>query len=290
MPENILPVPSIKKAFVQGLLDWSDQNLRDFPWRKWPDISPYQVLVAEVLLKRTTAEAARKAYPRFLERFPDVQSLYEAPHEDLVDSFRAVGLYNQRALATARLAAYLTDVHGGDIPRGLKDLIAVPGLGAYSARAILSLGYGIPNAIVDSNVVRVFTRAFKGSIGSRPALGVLQGLADDLLPGTEHRLFNLTLLDFGSLVCRPKDPRCDVCPVVHICDSPYPDHETTNLSHAPFAVWLSKERGMRGLSLVRMSKVSGVSKSTIVGIEKGRVVPRPGTVSRLRAGLQSVAS
>ena len=92
MPENILLTPTVKEAFVQGLLGWSAKNLRDFPWRKWPDITPYEVLVAELLLKRTTAEAARRAYPAFLERFPDIGSIYAATHEELVDSFRGVGL------------------------------------------------------------------------------------------------------------------------------------------------------------------------------------------------------
>jgi A/G-specific adenine glycosylase len=288
MSENILPTPSVKEAFVQGLLDWSAKNLRDFPWRKWPDITPYEVLVAELLLKRTTAEAARRAYPGFLERFPDVGSIYAATHEELVDSFRGVGLYNQRARATARLAEHLIVVHGGDIPSDLEDLMAVPGLGAYSARAILSLGYGVPSAVVDSNVGRVFARVFKRSISDSPSLKVIQRLADYLLPTEEHRLFNLGLLDFGSLMCRPKHPRCDVCPVANICDGAFPENEVVSLVYRPFAVWLRKERVRCGLSLVRTSQMSGVSKSTLVAIEKGRVVPRPATVSRLRDVLQSV--
>ena len=288
MSENILPAPSVKEAFVQGLLDWSAKNLRDFPWRKWPDITPYEVLVAELLLKRTTAEAARRAYPGFLERFPDVGSIYAATHEELVDSFRGVGLYNQRARATARLAEHLIVVHGGDIPSDLEDLMAVPGLGAYSARAILSLGYGVPSAVVDSNVGRVFARVFKRSISDRPSLKVLQACADYLLPATGHRLFNLALLDLGSLVCRPAGPRCDSCPVASVCDDAFPEGTIVGPLDGPVALWLRRERAKCRLSLVRMSQMSGVSKSTVIAIEKGRVVPRPDTVSRLQATLKSV--
>ena len=166
--------------------------------------------------------------------------------------------------------------------------MAVPGLGAYSARAILSLGYGLPSAVVDSNVGRVFARVFKHSISSRPTLKVLQACADYLLSPDAHRLFNLGLLDLGSLVCRPIGPRCDICPVSSVCDDAFQGNAVVCHADGQVSHWLRRERTKCGLSLVRMAQLSGVSKSTVISIEQGRVNPRPDTISRLQTVLQVV--
>ena len=159
-PTNI---PDVRHA----LLEWAADHRRAFPWRE-KTVSAYEVLVAEVLLKRTTARAAARVFPTFICQFPDIECVRQALLEQLEAALQPVGLYRQRAKGLKELAEYLVVKHKGQVPRGLPDLVKVPHLGPYSARAILSFGHGIPAAIVDSNVQRVLGRLYRQRLGEAP--------------------------------------------------------------------------------------------------------------------------
>ena len=206
-------VTGVRKA----LLAWAADHLREFPWRD-VGVSRYGVVIAEVLLKRTTAQAAARVYLAFIGRYPDFQSIWEAPVEEVEELLTPVGLYHQRAKGLKEMAEYLIRVHCGKIPDNLLDLVKVPHLGPYSARAVLSFGHGEPAAVVDSNVQRIFGRLYRGSLGDRPPLSAVQEVADLLLDTAEHRQFNWALLDLGALVCRYDRPRCSDCPLAGLCD------------------------------------------------------------------------
>ena len=171
------------------------------------------MLIAEVLLKRTTAKAAARTYLPFIARFPDLASISEAAVEDVKQVLLPVGLYRQRAKGLKEMAAHLWKEHGGRVPDDLASLQRVPHLGPYSARAVLSFAHGRPVAVVDSNVQRVFGRLYGRRLGGAPSVADVQALADLVLPTKNHRTFNWALLDLGAMVCRYDIPRCHVCPL-----------------------------------------------------------------------------
>jgi len=214
--ENKLEQP-ISPNIGQLVTDWASVNGRKFSWRE-ASRSPYEILVAEMLLKRTTAQAASAVYNRFLELYPDVQSLAHAPLDQLAETLRSVGLYQQRAQGFRAMSFYIIEEHNGRIPVELGHLLAVPQIGPYSARALMTFAHNIPTAIVDSNVVRVLGRVYLERLGDRPTLKEVQLLADQVLPVDRRKEFNWGLLDLGALVCRYDRPRCEECPLISICD------------------------------------------------------------------------
>jgi len=218
----IRSVETKRAALVSGLLTWWCTARREYPWRR-RGVTPYEVLLAEVLLKRTTARSAERAFPRFLEAWPDVKALLRATDDDLTRALSTVGLQRQRTKTLKDVAWYISLHEGGRIPDTLEGLSRIPHIGPYTARAVLSFAYDIPVAVVDSNVVRVIGRLFSGVLAGRPAQNTVQAVADMLIPKESHREFNYAVLDFGALVCRYTNPRCSVCPVKGQCD--YVDQE-----------------------------------------------------------------
>ena len=272
-----------RSEFQAAVLRWAESNMRQYPWRnKWR--GPYEIMVAELLLKRTTAAAAARTYEAFLEKYSDVNSLAQATEEELAQDFKSVGLYTQRAKTVVKLARYLIEQEAGSIPSTLDRLSRVPGLGSYSTRAVLSFGYGKPAAVVDANVVRVLTRVFRKDLPVHPNATILQKLADHILPIKAHREFNFALLDLGALVCRYVKPRCNVCPLVNICD--YVNHQqAVQEEDMSFASRIRQVRMERNISLVKLSDKAKVSKLTIINIEAGRTNPRPDTIRKLADAL-----
>lgn len=279
----------MSRTFSERILSWGSQNFGDFPWRRRR--SPFETLIAELLLRRTTATAAARNYEDFLEKFPSLEAIASAPHNELVIALSGLGLQNQRARDAKRLANWLLLRHGGRIPREMESLLATPGLGRYSAAAVLSFGYGIPAAIVDANVERVLTRVFGGSLPPRPTEIVLSDLARSLMPEDRHQEYNYGLLDLGRQVCRYIDPRCNECPLLSVCDHFEAQHgrrcekEGADISVGALSK-LTQIRLERGLSLARLAEAAKVSKLTIIRIEAGRVSPRIATIETLARALQ----
>ena len=211
-------IKSRRAPLRRALRKWSSANFREFPWRT-KGLSPYQVLIAESLLKRTTATAAARLYPDFLGQFPSVASLARARTEALVEAFAPIGLQHQRARTTHAMATHLIDQEGGEVPADIDRLLRVPGLGAYSARAVLSFAFGQPQAVLDSNVSRILRRLLADTSPQRPTDQQLQEVADALLPRAGHERHNYALLDLSAGICRYQRPLCTKCPLAHLCDS-----------------------------------------------------------------------
>lgn len=209
-------VKSRRNRIVRRLLKWADTNQRTYPWRQRRD--PYQVMVAEVLLKRTTSTAAARLYADFLEKFPSFAAIAESPAAYVEDSLRSVGLHKQRAKGIKEMAESVEREYGGELPHDVQSLEHIPHVGPYVARAVMSFGYGKPAAVVDSNVARILRRVFAKSMPARVTSTSLQRIADALLPRKRHREFNYALLDLGAKVCRYDRPRCDQCPLRPVCD------------------------------------------------------------------------
>lgn len=209
-------VESRKKQLLNRIMKWAETNLREFPWRQSP--SPYEVLIAEILLKRTTSTAVKNLFPRFIREYLDINKLARAETGDLQQRLAPLGYHKERARIFKEVATQIIQRHDGKVPRTKTDLLEIRHIGEYTANAILSLGYGIPSAMVDSNGKRIITRLFSMHFLRKPSLKVVQEIADLLSPIENNQKYNYALLDLGALICRYGTPKCGLCPIRRLCD------------------------------------------------------------------------
>jgi A/G-specific adenine glycosylase len=197
---------------------WFSWAKRDFPWRQSED--PFAILVAEKLLQQTAArEVVKKAFQTLLETYPTPEQLADASLQDVYLVLAPLG-FNYRADELRELCRVLIANHSGKIPSTKKELIALPGVGEYTARAVLCFAHGHDIAIVDTNVARVLYRVFglTGRFPSNPARRrTLLELADQMIPEGRAKEFNLAILDLAADVCRPNRPKCTLCPISQDC-------------------------------------------------------------------------
>ncbi len=210
------------------LLGWWEAERRDLPWRRTRD--PWAVLVSELMLQQTQVARVEPRWHRFLERFPTPAACASAGAGAVVEEWAGLG-YNRRAVNLHRCAVAVVDQHGGRFPDDLADLLALPGIGPYTARAVLAFAFEHDVAVVDTNVGRILARTVGRSLGAREA----QERADSLVPEDEGWAWNQAMLDLGATVCAKRSPACDRCPVARTCawalaGRPEPDPATG--SHA----------------------------------------------------------
>lgn len=204
------------KHFHKALLAWFKENRRDFPWRY--SKNPYHILVSEILLQKTDAQKALSAYKLFIKKFPDIESLSTAEPSEIEAIIKDIGLF-YRAERLVDLAKALVNEHSGDIPRVKDDLLKLKGIGRYAASAVRCFAFNKREAIVDTNIIRLFNRVFGfKSTKKRPREDAeLWQFAETLLPSRNVRDYNYALLDFSALVCSAKKPRHEICPLKDIC-------------------------------------------------------------------------
>lgn len=207
---------AVKNGFRKDLLVWYERHQRHLPWRSSRD--PYKILVSEMLLQQTRAQAAESYYLRFVDRFPDLETLARAPLDSVLLVWQGLGYYS-RARNLHRSARHLVASAGGRIPSDPEALLALPGIGPYTAAAVASIAFDRDAAVVDGNVIRVLCRVF--SVRDDPALprvrGNLQAIASHLLPRGKAALFNQAVMELGALNCSPRRPDCRSCPLAPIC-------------------------------------------------------------------------
>jgi len=194
------------------VIEWEKEHWVPYPWRV--DRTPYKVLIAELLLKRTTRQAVSREFPKFIQRFPDFNAIFNAPMGEVEEAFRHLGLYKQRAKQLKQLAEVIIKKYSGKIPDKWENLVALPGIGIYLAGAVLSFGYGKKAPVLDSNVIRLLSRLT--GIKAKRHEDYLK-LLWKLIPNGEHDYFNYGLIDLGALVCHYKQPRCGSCPLKDFC-------------------------------------------------------------------------
>jgi len=201
-------------AIRHALLGWYDRNRRDLPWRRTTD--PYRIWVAEVMLQQTTVRVATPYYEAFLKRFPTLQSLAEEPEEEVLGAWSGLGYYH-RARNLHRGAQHVAERHASRFPRTLEAALAVPGVGLYTASAILSIAHGQPLPVVDGNVRRVLARllALRGPEYRRD--GPYYNRAEELLDRERPGDWNQALMELGATVCTPRKPACGACPLRSPC-------------------------------------------------------------------------
>src|SRR6058998_4463405 len=211
--------PARAQAFTRRLLAWWARAARDLPWRKTRD--PYRVLVSEFMLQQTQVSRVAEYYPRFLERFPDLETLARARPRAVREAWDGLGYY-ARARNLHSLAKDVTRRHDATLPDDPDELIKLPGVGRYTAGAVASFAYEKPVPAVDTNVARVLSRVFFGN--SRQRLSGnrqrrIWSLAAALIPKDGKRAwkFNQALMELGALVCVARKPKCAQCPVRPDC-------------------------------------------------------------------------
>lgn len=218
--ESRKPTPEDDKAeFQRQLLSWFEKEQRQFPWRL--RFEPYEILVAEKLLQQTAARpVVIKAYEEVLRRYPTPKALAAAKLPDLEELVRPLG-FVYRARDLLAMAQALVERHNGVVPANLKELLALPGVGDYAARAVLSFAFGEDVPVVDTNVARFLYRLYgiEGRLPFNPARKKsLIELAASLVPPGWSKDWNLAILDLCALICKPSIPLCASCPVQPYCN------------------------------------------------------------------------
>jgi A/G-specific adenine glycosylase len=208
--------PGALKSFRTQLLGWFRAHRRDLPWRASRD--PYRVWVAEIMLQQTRIAAVLPYYDRFLEKFPTVDSLAAAPQQEVLRLWSGLGYYS-RARNLHAAAQEIVARHNGQFPRALDAALALPGIGRYTATAVLSIAYDAPLAVLDGNVARVLARlgAIRGDLRAPRGWKALATMAQHLLAPRSASDWNQALMELGETICTPQSPRCAACPVSRGC-------------------------------------------------------------------------
>jgi A/G-specific adenine glycosylase len=205
-----------KERFVQPLLEWYRRHKRDLPWRRSRD--PYHIWVSEVMLQQTRVETVIPYYERFLERFPTLEALAQAPEEEVLKLWEGLGYYS-RARNLQSAVREVCERYGGVVPDTPEQISSLKGVGPYTAGAILSIAYGRPEPAVDGNVMRVLSRFFLivDDIAKPSTRTRMEELVRGMIPQDAPGDFTQALMELGALVCTPRTPHCLICPVMEHC-------------------------------------------------------------------------
>ncbi|TYA11674.1 A/G-specific adenine glycosylase [Paenibacillus faecis] len=205
-----------KQYFGTELLKWYERSKRDLPWRRHRD--PYYIWVSEIMLQQTRVDTVIPYFQRFIERFPTLKDLAEAPEEDVLKCWEGLGYYS-RARNLQAAARQVVERHGGTVPSVKAEVAALKGVGPYTTGAILSIAFNQPEPAVDGNVMRVLSRYFliREDIMKTGTRTRMEELAASLIPRGRAADFNQALMELGALICTPKSPSCLVCPVMARC-------------------------------------------------------------------------
>jgi len=198
------------------LTHWYLQNKRDLPWRKTHE--PYQIWLSEIMLQQTRIEQGLPYYYKFIEAYPSVFDLANAPADEVLKLWQGLGYYS-RARNLHETAKYVASELNGKFPDSYKGLLKLKGVGDYTASAIASICYSEPVAVVDGNVYRVLSRIFgiDTPINSTAGIKEFKKLAQELLDKKDPATFNQAIMEFGALHCKPQNPKCDSCPFNDKC-------------------------------------------------------------------------
>jgi A/G-specific adenine glycosylase len=211
------------RRIAENLLRWFRAHARDLPWRRTRD--PYAIWISEVMLQQTQVKTVVPYWERWMARLPTVQALARASEHRVLKLWEGLGYYS-RARNLHRAAKLITAGHGGEFPEDFEAVLALPGVGRYTAGAVCSIAFNQPHPVVDGNVIRVLTRLFglRGNPKERPTNEKLWGLATELVQ-VAHQLdahdgcshFNQSVMELGATICLAQNPRCGECPVRRSC-------------------------------------------------------------------------
>lgn len=203
---------------VEPLCDWYEQAHRALPWRE--EQTPYRVWISEIMLQQTRVEAVKGYFARFLQAFPTVEALAQAPEQQLLKLWEGLGYYN-RARNLQKAAQLVVERYGGQLPDTYEGLLELPGIGSYTAGAVASIAYGRPVPAVDGNVLRVISRitASRGDIADPKTKMKIEQALGLVIPEDKPGIFNQALMELGATICGPNGPPdCAGCPLGKLCE------------------------------------------------------------------------
>ena len=205
-----------KQTFRRRLLAWYAKHARDLPWRK--SSNPYRVWVSEVMLQQTQVETVKPYFQRFMKAFPTVKKLATADEQQVLRLWEGLGYY-RRARGLHAAAQQIVAEHRGRFPQDVETLQTLPGIGRYTAGAIVSIAFDQRAPILEANTIRLFARllAYREDPTKSAGQKLLWQTAEDVLPRKDIARFNQALMELGSLVCKPNNPNCEACPVASLC-------------------------------------------------------------------------
>ena len=274
MPEHPLHRP---------VLSWYAVHARELPWRE-PGCSPWGVLVSEVMLQQTPVVRVLPAWQQWLERWPAPAALAADSPGEAIRLWNRLG-YPRRALRLHEAAVAMVERHGGEVPPSVEDLLALPGIGAYTAAAVATFAFGQRHAVVDTNVRRVHARAVTGHQHAAPALTAVESrLAASLVPDDPASAARWAVagMELGALICTARAPRCGDCPVAGLCRwrlDGSPAHDGPPRRGQTYA---GTDRFVRGLILgaLRAADHPTVAPSALVAAAPDAVLRDPGQRDR----------
>lgn len=283
MPAPDRATPSTVDELQQILADWFEETARPLPWRS-PDRTPWGVLVSEVMSQQTPVARVAPVWVAWMERWPSPADLSTAPTADVLRAWGRLG-YPRRALRLQECARAVAERHGGEVPEDEALLLALPGVGAYTAAAVMAFAFGRRSVVVDTNVRRVLARTVGGDALPMPALTAAESArAARLAPraDADAALWAAASMELGAVVCTARAPACSACPVAHLCAwraAGYPADEHTDRRRTQ--AWKGTDRQARGTVMGALrSAHEPVPRTEIDGLW-----PDPGQLGRCLGSL-----
>ncbi len=237
-------------AFREALAGWFSNHGKDYPWRRTK--AAYAILISEVMLQQTQIATVlgRGFYTRFLETFPDVESLAAAEDERLLKAWEGLGYYRRVRMLRETARSVIAE-HGGEFPTELEALMELPGVGRYTAGALRAFAFDLPSAVVDGNVARVLSRVmdFSAPVDDTAGMKRMWEWAEALADPERPRIYNSALMELGQTICRPGVPDCLSCPVAGFCKTREPENLPVKRQKATVtqvdehALWLRDKKG-----------------------------------------------
>ncbi len=214
--ENFISPDFDAAGFAGAMTGWYRANGRDLPWRRTQN--PYYIWISEIMLQQTQVDTVKPYYLRFIQRFPTVEALADAPMDDVFKLWEGLGYY-RRASNLKEAAVILKNSWNGHFPDTYEEIIKLKGIGSYTASAIASIAFGLPRGVIDGNTLRIISRVFnrQDNIARDSTKKLYQEVMDALIAHTSPSDFNQGMMDLGATVCTPKKPQCEQCPVAAWC-------------------------------------------------------------------------
>ena len=245
-------MPPLNASFPDDdLFDWYDAHGRDLPWRhRWPALAPvYHLWLSEIMLQQTIVKTVIPYFMEFTGRWPTIEALAAAPLDEVLATWAGLGYY-ARARNLHKTAQIIVAEHGGTFPANQKTLLALPGIGPYTASAIMVMGYGQLGVVVDGNIERVMSRFFAIKTPLPKAKKDIAAAYEQCRPMSRPSDFPQALMDFANAVCTPKAPGCGICPLAKECRG-YADDMAEQL---PFKIAKRQKPMRRGVTFVAINR------------------------------------
>jgi A/G-specific adenine glycosylase len=250
-------------SVVRSVLAWYETTARDLPWRR-PDATPWGILVSEVMLQQTPVARVLGPWSVWLQRWPTPGSLAAESSGAAVAAWGRLG-YPRRALRLHQAAVAIVERHGGEVPGTYEELLALPGIGDYTAAAVASFGFGARHVVVDTNVRRVVARVSAG-VADLPPSAASRRLAESYLPqDADAPRWAVASMELGALVCTARSPRCEACPISDLCAWHAAGHPALDVPVRTTQSWHGTDRQCRGALL-------GVVRETAAPIPRESLV------------------